>query len=149
MPFVSLLMLTLLLLLRIAKGFCVGLVSLGLSLRLGLTLILFYKSSSVLTKVGSKKKRTLTDDYKVKSPRRMNHTVGWFYAWFAGFFPFVEQKAARRRMDTVRVALGFSTEGMNILRTHVLAFVSRPSCLRAPPSLQIRGFILSTHYKQR
>eukprot|EP00903_Cladosiphon_okamuranus_P012677 g11857.t1 len=45
-------------------GFCVGLVSLGLSLRLGLTLILFYKSSSVLTKVGSKKKKTLTDDYK-------------------------------------------------------------------------------------
>lgn len=44
-----------------------GFVSLGLSLRLGLTLILFYKSSSILTKVGSKKKRTLTDDYKVRS----------------------------------------------------------------------------------
>lgn len=56
-----------LLVVRIAKGFCVGLVSLGLSLRLGLVLILFYKSSSVLTKVGSKKKQALTDDYKVKT----------------------------------------------------------------------------------
>ncbi|CAM9679428.1 unnamed protein product [Pylaiella littoralis] len=45
-------------------GFGVGLVSLGLSLRLGLILILFYKSSSVLTKVGSRRKKKLTDDYK-------------------------------------------------------------------------------------
>ncbi|CAM9121070.1 unnamed protein product, partial [Sphacelaria rigidula] len=45
-------------------GFAVGLVSLGLSLRLGLTLILFYKSSSILTKVGFEKKAKLTDEYK-------------------------------------------------------------------------------------
>ncbi|CAM9178752.1 unnamed protein product [Scytosiphon promiscuus] len=45
-------------------GFCVGLVSLGLSLRLGLTLILFYKSGSILTKVGLEKKAKLTDEYK-------------------------------------------------------------------------------------
>lgn len=50
-----------------------GFVSLGLSLRLGLTLILFYKSSSVLTKVGSGKKKKLTDDYKVK--RRAHHVL--------------------------------------------------------------------------
>lgn len=48
------------------QGFAVGLVSLGLSLRLGATLILFYKSSSILTKVGVKKKAKLTDDYKVQ-----------------------------------------------------------------------------------
>lgn len=46
------------------QAFAVGLVSLGLSLRLGLTLILFYKSSSVLTKVGFDKKARLTEDYK-------------------------------------------------------------------------------------
>lgn len=45
-------------------GFAVGLVSLGLSLRLGLTLILFYKSGSILTKVGFDKKAKLTDEYK-------------------------------------------------------------------------------------
>ncbi|CAM9913702.1 unnamed protein product [Ectocarpus sp. 12 AP-2014] len=45
-------------------AFFVGLVSLGLSLRLGLTLILFYKSSSILTKVGFERKAKLTDDYK-------------------------------------------------------------------------------------
>lgn len=47
------------------QAFFVGLVSLGLSLRLGLTLILFYKSSSILTKVGFERKAKLTDDYKV------------------------------------------------------------------------------------
>lgn len=52
------------------QGFGVGFVSLGLSLRLGLTLILFYKSSSVLTKVGSGKKKRLTDDYKVRRHMR-------------------------------------------------------------------------------
>ncbi|CAN0187332.1 unnamed protein product, partial [Hapterophycus canaliculatus] len=45
-------------------GFSVGLISLGLSLRLGLTLILFYKSSSILTKVGLERKAKLTHDYK-------------------------------------------------------------------------------------
>lgn len=56
------------------QGFCVGLVSLGLSLRLGLTLILFYKSSSILTKVGLEKKAKLTDEYKVKKNHPM-HSV--------------------------------------------------------------------------
>ncbi|CAN0554048.1 unnamed protein product, partial [Ectocarpus sp. 8 AP-2014] len=50
-------------------AFFVGLVSLGLSLRLGLTLILFYKSSSILTKVGFERKAKLTDDYKVRGQR--------------------------------------------------------------------------------
>eukprot|EP00904_Undaria_pinnatifida_P007249 jgi/Undpi1/3654/HiC_scaffold_16.g07024.m1 len=45
-------------------GFAVGLVSLGLSLRLGALLILFYKSSSILTKVGFDEKAKLTADYK-------------------------------------------------------------------------------------
>lgn len=48
------------------QGFVVGLASIGLSLRLGLTLILFYKSSSVLTKVGFDKKVKLTADYKAR-----------------------------------------------------------------------------------
>lgn len=50
---------------RVKQAFVVGLVSLGLSLRLGLTVILFYKSSSLLTKVGFDRKAKLTDDYKV------------------------------------------------------------------------------------
>ncbi|CAM9412620.1 unnamed protein product [Laminaria digitata] len=50
-------------------GFAVGLVSLGLSLRLGLTLILFYKSSSILTRVGFDQKARLTDDYKASRDR--------------------------------------------------------------------------------
>ncbi|CAM9511862.1 unnamed protein product, partial [Ectocarpus sp. 8 AP-2014] len=41
-------------------AFFVGLVSLGLSLRLGLTLILFYKSSSILTKVAFETSSTST-----------------------------------------------------------------------------------------
>lgn len=51
------------------QGFAVGLVSLGISLRLGLILILFYKSSSILTKVGFDKKSQLTDDYKARRNR--------------------------------------------------------------------------------
>ncbi|CAM9788194.1 unnamed protein product [Ascophyllum nodosum] len=50
-------------------GFAVGAVSLGLSLRLGLTLILFYKSSSVLTKVGFDRKSKATADYKARQER--------------------------------------------------------------------------------
>ncbi|CAN0223649.1 unnamed protein product, partial [Discosporangium mesarthrocarpum] len=45
-------------------AFLVGVVSLGISLRLGLTLILFYKSSSVLTKYRTDVKRKLTGDFK-------------------------------------------------------------------------------------
>ena len=51
------------------QGFAVGAVSLGLSLRLGLTLILFYKSSSVLTKVGFDRKSKVTADYKARQER--------------------------------------------------------------------------------
>lgn len=52
-----------------SQGFAVGLISLGLSLRLGLTLILFYKSSSIITRVGFDEKARLTDDYKASRDR--------------------------------------------------------------------------------
>ncbi|CAM9797192.1 unnamed protein product [Choristocarpus tenellus] len=45
-------------------AFFVGFTSLGISLRLGFTMILFYKSSSVLTKCGSDVKRKIADDFK-------------------------------------------------------------------------------------
>lgn len=53
-----------------------GLVSLGLSIRLGLTLILFYKSSSILTKVGFDRKAKITDEYKVSFGTHLRYVLG-------------------------------------------------------------------------